>query len=182
MRVRVIVGLFAVLSCACGKAHRAGRSPKETMRRLEAALQDGDIGAVYDMMSARGQAEIEASLGGVRAMLAAVPESQLKAAGIAGFRTMSARDMLVASCEKAEDENPKALAPLKSLTIVVTDVRQAGDRATVRASVLLRGHARDETVVLVREGGLWKIDGNELFSRLPVPAAPALPNCSGPAP
>ncbi|HEY7864107.1 MAG TPA: hypothetical protein VIE39_10630 [Thermoanaerobaculia bacterium] len=182
MRVRVIVGLVAALCCACGKSHRAGRSPKETMRNLEAALQDADMGAVYDMLSAQGQAEIEASLGGFRAALAAVPEAQLKAAGIAGFRKMSARDMLVAACEKAEDMNPKALEPLKSLTIVVTDVRQSGDRATVKTSVLLRGRAHDETVVLVRESGLWKLDGNGLLSDLPVPTTPALPSCSGPAP
>ena len=112
----------------------------------------------------------------------AVPEAQLKAAGIAGFRKMSARDMLVAACEKAEDMNPKALEPLKSLTIVVTDVRQSGDRATVKTSVLLRGRAHDETVVLVREGGLWKLDGNGLLSDLPVPTTPALPSCSGPSP
>lgn len=179
---RVIVILLAAAVAACGQSPRAGRTPKETVRNLETALRDADMGALYDMLSRRGQAELEAPLLGFQAALASVPEAQLKAAGLASFRKMSAREMLVAAAEKAEDENPKALDPLRSLTIVVADVRQYDDRATVKASFLLRGRSRDQTLQLVREGGLWKLDGDEAMQGLPLPSAPAMPDCSGPSP
>lgn len=182
MRSRVTVILFAAALAACGQSPRAGRTPKETVRNLEAALRDADMGAVYDMLSARGQAEMDAPFLGLKAALASVPEAQLKAAGLASFRKMSAREMLVAAAEKAEDENPKALDPLRSLTIVVTDVRQYDDRATVQTSFLLRGRSRDQTLQLVREGGLWKLDGDEAMRGLPLPSAPTMPDCSGPSP
>lgn len=177
-----MVILLAAAVAACGQSPRAGRTPKETVRNLEAALRDADMGALYDMLSRRGQAELEAPLVGFRAAIASVPEAQLKAAGLASFRKMSAREMLVAAAEKAEDENPKALDPLRSLTIVVTDVRQYDDRATVKTSFLLRGRSRDQTLQLVREGGLWKVDGADAIQGLPMPTAPAIPDCSGPSP
>ena len=177
-----MVILLAAVVAACGQSPRAGRNPKETVRNLEAALRDADMGALYDMLSRRGQAELEAPLLGFQAAIASVPEAQLKAAGLASFRKMSAREMLVAAAEKAEEENPKAFDPLRSLTIVVTDVRQYDDRATVKASFLLRGRPRDQTLQLVREGGLWKLDGSEAIQGLPMPTAPAIPDCSGPSP
>ena len=177
-----MVILLAAVVAACGQSPRAGRTPKETVRNLEAALRDADMGALYDMLSRRGQAELEAPLLGFQAALSAVPEAQLKAAGLASFKKMSAREMLVAAAEKAEDENPKALDPLRSITIVVTDVRQYDDRATVKTSFLLRGRSRDQTLQLVREGGLWKLDGDEAMQGLPMPTAPAMPDCSGPSP
>jgi hypothetical protein len=125
---------------------------------------------------------MEAPFVGFRAALASVPEAQLKTAGLSSFKTMSAREMLVAAAEKAEDENPKALEPLRSITIVVTDVRQYDDRATVKTSFLLRGRSRDQTLQLVREKGLWKLDGGDALSALPMPSAPVMPECSGPSP
>jgi hypothetical protein len=182
MRRRVILILLGGVVAACGPSPRAGRNPKETVRNLETALRHADIGAVYDMLSARGQREMAAPFVGLKAALASVPDSQLKAAGLSGFKEMDAREMLVAAVDKAVDENPKALDPLKSLTIVVTDVKQRDDRATVKASFILRGRARDETLQLVREGGLWKLDGDEAMQAVPMPVAPAIPDCSGPSP
>jgi hypothetical protein len=178
---RVILILLGGLAAACGPSPKAGRNPKETVRNLEIALRSADMGAVYDMISARGQRQLAAPLIGLKAALASVPDSQLKAAGLSGFKTMDAREMIVAAVEKAEDENPKALEPLKTLTIVVGEVRQRDDRATVKASFILRGRARDQTLELVREGGLWKLDGDEAMQTLPMPVTPALPGC-GPSP
>jgi len=182
MRSRVTLVLFAAALAACGQSHRAGRTPKETVRSFEGALRDGDMGAVYDLLSASGQAELEAPLLGFQAALASVPEERLKAAGLVTFKKMSAREMLVAAAEKAEDENPKALDPLRSITIVVTDVKQYGDRATVKTSFILKGRARDQTLLLVREGGVWKLDGSEAMQSLPLPTAPAMPDCSAASP
>jgi hypothetical protein len=174
--------LFAAALVACGQSHRAGRTPKETVRSLEGALRDADMGAVYDLISAEGQAELEAPLLGFQAALASVPEERLKAAGLVSFKKMTAREMLVAAAEKAEDENPKALDPLRSITIVVTDVKQYDDRATVKTSFLLKGRARDQTLRLVRERGVWKLDGIEAIQSLPMPTAPAMPDCSAASP
>ncbi len=183
MRAHVILILLGGMVAACAPSPRAGRNPKETVRNLETALRSADIGAVYDMLSARGQRELAAPFVGLKGALASVPDAQLKAAGLSGFKKMDAREMLVASVERARDENPKALDPLKSLTIVVTDVKQRDDRATVKASFLLRGRARDQTLQLVREGRLWKLDGDEAMQAVPMAAvAPAIPDCSGPSP
>jgi len=182
MRARLFLILSAALLGACGQSPRAGRNPKETVRNLEVALRDADIGAVYDMLSVQGQRELAAPFVGLKAALASVPEAQLKATGLSGYRKMSAREMLVAAAEKMEDRNPRAFEPLRSLTIVVTDVRQWDDRATVKTSFLLRGRARDQTLQLVREGGLWKLDGNEAMRGVPLPTAPPIPGCSGAAP
>jgi hypothetical protein len=179
---RVTTILVAATLAACGDSPGPGRTPKETVRNLETALRDADMGAIYDMLSARGQRELAAPLVGLKAALASVPEAQLKAAGLSDFRKMDAREMLVAAAEKAEDLNPKALEPLKSITIVVMDVRQYDDRATVKASFLLRGRARDQTLQLVREGGFWKIDSEEAMQSLPLPNAPAIPQCSPASP
>lgn len=178
-RVTLIV---AAALAACGASPGPGRTPKETVRNLEAALKDADMGAVYDMLSARAQAEMAAPFVGLRAALASVPESQLKAAGLADFKTMGPREMLVAAAEKIEDESPKALDPLKSITIVVLDVRQYDDRATVKASFLLKGRSRDQTLQLVREKGLWRLDSGEAMQGLPLPTAPVLPECSAASP
>jgi hypothetical protein len=180
MRSRVTLVLAAL--AACGQSHRAGRTPKDTVRSLEGALRDADMGAVYDLISAEGQAELEAPLLGFQAALASVPEERLKAAGLTSFKKMTAREMLVAAAEKAEDENPKALDPLRSITIVVTDVQQYDDRATVKTSFLLKGRARDQTLRLVRERGLWKLDGVDAIQSLPMPTAPAMPDCSAASP
>lgn len=182
MRLRVILVLLPALAAACAPSPRAGRTPKETVRNLEAALRDADIGAVYDMLSARGQRELAAPFVGLKAALASMPEAQLKAAGLADFRKMDARAMLVAAAEKAESENPKAFEPLRSLTIAVTEVKQWDDRATVKTSFLLRGRARDQTLQMVRESGLWKLDGNEAVRGVPLAAAPSIPGCAGPVP
>lgn len=66
MRVRVILILFVGALAACGRSPRAGRNPRETVRNLEVALRDADIGAVYDMLSARGQRDVAAPLVGSR--------------------------------------------------------------------------------------------------------------------
>jgi hypothetical protein len=182
VRVRVILILFGGIAGACGGSPGAGRNPKETVRNLETALRSADIGAVYDMLSERGQRELAAPFVGLKAALKSVPASQLKASGLAEYRDMDAREMLVASVERAKDANPKALDPLKSLTIAVMDVRQTGDRAAVRTSFLLRGRARDQTLYLVREAGLWKLESNDAMRGVPLPVAPTVDACSGPVP
>jgi len=182
VRARVILILFAAAVVGCGRSPRAGRTPKETVRNLETALRDADIGAVYDMLSARGQREIAAPFVGFKAALASVPDAQLKAAGLADFKEMDAREMLVAAVEKARDANPKAMDPLKKLTIVVVDVKQWDNEATVKASFLLRGRANDRTLRMVREAGLWKLDSPDAMNGVPMPTAPAIDACVGPVP
>jgi hypothetical protein len=178
MWIRVTAVLVATALAACGASPGPGRSPKETVKNLEAALRDADMGAVYDMLSAESQRELAAPFVGLKAALASVPEARLKEAGLLKFRHMDARQMLVAAAEKVEDENPKALDPLKSITIVVLDVKQYDDRATVSASFILKGRSRDQTLRLVRERGLWRFAGSEAMQGLPLPTAPVMPECS----
>jgi len=181
VRARVILILLGGIVAACGPSPKAGRNPKETVRNLEVALRHADIGAVYDMLSARGQRELAAPFVGFKAALASVPDSQLKAAGLSDFKKMEPRELIVAAVEKARDANPKALDALKSLSIVVRDVTQRDDRATVKATFLLKGRTRDQTLQLVREGGLWMLDGGEALQAAPMVTPPVL-DCSGPVP
>lgn len=111
-----------------------------------------------------------------------MPDAQLKAAGLADFKKMDAREMLVAAVEKAEDANPKGLESLRTLTIVVVDIKQWENEATVKASFLLRGRANDRTLRMVREGGLWKLDGADAMYGIPMPTAPSIDACVGPVP
>jgi hypothetical protein len=182
MWIRVTAIAVAGVLAACGPAPGPGRTPKETVRNLEAALRDADMGALYDMLSTNAQKELAAPFVALKAALASVPEARLKEAGLLDFRKMDARQMLVAATEKVEDADPKALDPLKSITIVVLDVKQYDDRASVKASFLLKGRSRDQTLYLTRERGLWRLDGGEAMQVLPLPTAPVMPECSAASP
>lgn len=122
------------------------------MRRLEAALQDLDLGAVYDMLSARAQGQLDASL--------------------SGWKDMNTRECLEAAADRMKSENPAAVKQIRRLAIVVMDIRPYGDRASAKVSVLLNGRDRTQTIPLVLEGGRWKIDTDAAMTDLPVDFAP----------
>lgn len=149
------------------------------MRRLEAALQDLELGAVYDMLSSRAQGQLDASLGGFRTMLQAMPEDQIEKAGLGGWKDMSTRDYLDAAADRMKSENPAAAKQFERLAIVVMDIKPYGDRASVKVSVLLNGRDRTQTIPLVLENGRWKIDTDGAMTDLPVDFAPnmAEPDC-----
>ena len=157
---------------ACGPRLQAGKTPKETMRRLETALQDLDLGAVYDMLSSKAQGQLDASLQGFRTMLQAIPEDQLKKAGLGGWKDMDTREFLDAAVDRMKDENPAALKHVKRLAIVVLDVRSYGDRASVKVSVIMNGRDQTQTIPLVLEDGRWKLDTGAPMTDLPVDFAP----------
>jgi len=164
--------LTAVLCVACGDSLRAGKTPKETVRRLETALKDLDLGAVYGMLSSRARGELDASLVGFRAMLTAIPDAQLEQAGLDGWKDMTTREYLDAAVDRTKSENPAAAKQLERLTIAIMDVRSYGDRATVKVSVILNGRDRQQTIPLVLEDGRWKIDAGDTVTELPVDFAP----------
>jgi hypothetical protein len=171
VRIRGVL-LTAALCAACGQSLQAGKTPKETMLRLEAALRDLDLGAVYDMLSSKAQGQLDASLHGFRTMLAGIPEDQLKQAGLGGWKDLSTREYLDAAADRTRSENPTAVKQLKRLVIVVMKIKPYGDRASVKVSVLLNGRDRRQTIPLVLENGRWRIDIGTPMTDLPVDFAP----------
>jgi hypothetical protein len=177
VRIRAVF-LAAALCAACGPSLQAGKTPKETMRRLETALQDLDLGAVYDMLSSQAQGQLDASLRGFRTMLQAIPEDQLKRAGLGGWKDLSTREYLDAAADRMRSENPSAVRQIRRLAIVVLEIRPYGDRASVKVSVLLNGRDKTQTIPLVLEDGRWKIDTDAAMTDLPVDFAPNVSDCA----
>jgi len=148
------------------------------MRRLEAALQDLDLGAVYDMLSSKAQGRLDASMHGFRTMLATIPEDQLERAGLGGWTDLTTREYLDAAADRTRSENPAAVKQLERLVIVVMEVRPYGDRASVKVSVLLNGRDRRQTIPVVLENGRWRIDTDTPMANLPVDLAPDVSDCA----
>lgn len=172
------VFLIAALCAACGDSLQAGRTPKETVRRLEQALKNLDPAAVYDMLSSDAQRQLDASLTGFRTMLRAIPDAQLKQAGLKGWKDLDTREFLDAAADRTRSENPAAAKQLKRLTIVIMDVKSYGDRARVKVSVILNGRDRQQTIPLVLEDGRWRIDTGDPVTDLPVDFAPDMSDCA----
>jgi len=163
---------MAALCAACGESVQAGKTPKETVRRLEGALQDLDPAAVYGMLSSNAQRQLDASLLGFRTMLQTIPDAQLKQAGLSGWKDLDTREFLDAAADRTRSENPAAAKQLKRLTLVIMDIKSYGDRARVKVSVLLNGRDRRQTIPLVLEDGRWRIDTGDPLTDLPVDFAP----------
>jgi hypothetical protein len=145
--MRSVVVIVALgLGAACGKTHAPGKSPRETVKNLEAALRAHDAGGAYDMLTARAQ------------------------------RGLTARDTLVEWMDDARGAKQVALRPYASLQLVVMDERRTGATARVRVSRLFNGVTQTFTLPFAREGGAWKLDTPFLLSDLaarirPNPAA-----------
>jgi len=144
--VVVIALVLPVLGAGCGKTHAPGKSPRETVKNLEAALRAHDAGGAYDMLSARAR------------------------------RGLTERKTLVAWMDDARSKNEVVLRPYASLQLVVMDERRTGATARVRVSRLFNGVTQTLTLPFAREGGAWKLDTPFLLSDLvarirPNPAA-----------
>ena len=144
--MRPVVVIALVLGAACGKTHAPGKSPRETVKNLEAALRAHDAGGAYDMLTARAR------------------------------RGLTARETLVEWMDDARTKEKAALRPYASLQLVVMDERRTGATARVRVSRLFNGATQTFTLPFAREGSAWKLDTPFLMSDLvarirPVPAA-----------
>ena len=167
-----------ILCAACGNSLQAGKTPKETVRRLEAALRDLDPAAVYGMLSSNAQSQLDASLLGFRTMLGAIPDARLEQAGLAGWKDLTTREFLDAAADRTRSENPAAAKQLERLTIAIMEIKSYGDRATVKVSVLLNGRDRRQTIPLALEDGRWRIDTGDPVTDLPVDFAPNVADCA----
>ena len=177
MRIGVWV-VLCLVTAACSKKLQAGKTPEETIRNAEAAMRQLDAGALYDMMSTRCQQQMDQMMSGVRSALAAVPDAQLKAAGFGGLKEMSPREMLVEAVDRAKDESPEALKQMESIQIAVMEVRNYGDRATVKIMTIVNGNQIPSSVPLVKEGNRWRIDSDDSLSAMPVNFRPSVADCT----
>lgn len=178
MRTGVLVCLL-MFAPACGKKLQPGKTPEETIRNVEAALRKLELGAVYDMMSSRCQGELDAALSGVQQVLCSVPDAQLKQAGLAGVAEMSPRDLIETAVDRAKDEAPDVLTRLKSFQIAILEVKDYGERATVKVMTMMDGSQTRGEIPLVREDGRWRLDSQDSLTNLPLTITPCVPSPSG---
>jgi hypothetical protein len=168
------------LCAGCGKKLGPGKTPKETIRNFEAALKDLDLEATYDMLSARVRGEIDAALNGMKAALNGVPDSVLEKAGLDDLKDMEPREMLGMAMDKAKEFNPQAIDQLKTLQMIVLEVKTYGERGRVKVSTIFQGREETNTVPMVLEGGLWRIDSDESLSAVPMDFSNAIQACATP--
>ena len=171
-----------VLACtACGSKTKAGKTPKETVRKFESAIRDADLGACYDLMSSRTRKQLDRAMLGIKGMLAALPDSALDQVGLDGIADMDAREILVACSDAARKQAPALFDKLKGFQIVVLNVDQYGNKAQVEVSQLMDGQEQTTTLPLVQEEGRWYLDSNETIDSLPVNIQPNLQACVAPS-
>ena len=175
VRIRcVILGLC--LAAACGKQLGPGKTPKETVRNLEVALQALELGAVYDMMSGEARRRVDRSVRVMRNMLAAFPEEQLEKGGLDGLKDMTTREFLEASIERAKEEG-NLRARFETVTIAIMKVKTYGERASVKVTMIINGRDQAQTIPMVREGGRWHIDSDDVVASLQVDLTPDTSSC-----
>jgi hypothetical protein len=170
----------AAISLACVNSAKAGRTPKETVLSFELALKRLDMGAVYDLLSSRARAEVDAAFGAFRGACASVPKAQLEKSGLGRLAGMSARELLVEAVSRARKDNPGAVSMLESLHVVVMRVRERGDSASVDVTLLLQGQDRKQTIPMVREHGRWMIDSDDSVTSMPLELTPDVQACVAP--
>ncbi len=115
------------------------------MSQLQAALKKGDGGALYDLLTARAQRQLD---GQIRGISKVVPR----------FEGCDGRELLVELFDLAKESAPQQFQALAATHMVVMETRTQGDSARLKMSIL--GRNRDETVEMrmARENGRWKLD------------------------
>ncbi len=169
------LALFVLLfAAACGKTHKAGKTPKETVKSFEAAIRDLELGQCYGLLTKSAQREVDGAMRALKGMAAALPSDKLADIGMKGIKDMTTSEVMDASIKYAKRSQPTSLKRLKQLQLVVLEVKEYGDRARVRVCQILGGREREFMLPMAREGGLWKIDSGIASLNLPVRLGPDL--------
>jgi hypothetical protein len=164
------------LLAACGSRYRPGKTPRETLRNFEGALRDLDFGAAYDMMAPQAQQQVDRQVKAAQMACAAIPEEMQEQFGLDDFVDATPREALAVAGKKAKNENPDHAEKLGKLSLVVLDVKEYGNTASVQVSILFQGRTADERIKLVKVGGRWYFENDSaLMQAAPIPVAPAMP-------
>ena len=98
---------------------------------------------------------------------AAIPEEMQEQFGLDDFVDATPREALAVAGKKVKKENPSQADQLKKLSLVVLDVKEYGNSASVHVSLIFQGREADERIKLVKVEGefVWhKHDAeDELF-------------------
>jgi hypothetical protein len=168
------IAIMVALCAACGRKLGPGKTPKETIRNFEMAMKKLDVGAAYDMLSSRTRAQIDAVMNNMKASLAVIPDSALDQVGLAGLKNMEPREILATAIDRAKEMNPSAVDALRTFQLVVLEVKEYGDEASVKVATIFNGQDNTDTVPMLREGGRWYIDSDESLNAVPMNFAPDL--------
>jgi uncharacterized cupredoxin-like copper-binding protein len=100
----------------------------------------------------------------VRALFAAVADGDSEA-GFAGLTQNGLRDVLIFNSNVEGDEAKLGIAELLGWSEFkgIQKATVSGKRATVEAILESEGGSRVDKLVLVKEGGTWKVDAYEFF-------------------
>lgn len=168
----LVLGLLA----ACGSKYGPGTTPRETIRNFEGALRDLDFGAAYDMMAPAARAKVDAQIKGAQIACAAVPDELQEQFGLDEFVDASPRDALDVAAKRVKQESPEQAKQLRSLSLVVLDVQEYGNTASVRVSTIFQGREVEDRLKLVKVKGLWYFENDGALARAaPMPIAPRMP-------
>jgi hypothetical protein len=173
---RLALGVVVGLLAACGSKYGPGKTPRETIHNFEGALRDLDFGAAYDMMAPAARAKVDAQIRGAQRACAAVPEKLQEQFGLDDFVDATPREALAVAAKRVKKDSPEQAAQFKSLSLVVLDVKEYGETASVKVSMLHQGREANDRLKLVRVKGRWYFeDDNALARAAPMPIAPPMP-------
>jgi len=168
----LVLGLLA----ACGSKYGPGKTPRETIRNFEGAMRDLDFGAAYDMMSPAARGKVDAQIQGVQAAASMIPEEMQEQFGLDDFVDATPRDALDVAAKRVKKENPEQAKQIRKISLVVLDVKEYGQTASVRVSVIFQGNEAEDRIKMVKVDGRWYFeDDSALTTAAPIPTAPVMP-------
>jgi hypothetical protein len=164
------------LLVACGSEYGPGKTPRETIRNFEGALRDLDFGAAYDMMAPAARSKVDQQIRTAQMACAAIPEEMQAQFGLDDFVDSTPREALTVAGERVKKENPDQADQLKKLSLVVLDVKEYGNSASVQVSMIFQGREADNRIKLVKVKGRWYFENDSALTQTaPIPVAPAIP-------
>ncbi|MEM8883071.1 MAG: hypothetical protein AAGD14_03290 [Planctomycetota bacterium] len=171
---RLTLCLLLGLLTACGAAYGPGATPRDTLRNYEGAMRDLEFGCLYDMMAPSARAQIDGQIEAAQMALSAIPPDFQKKFGLDDFVDASPREALdiTAAQMRDRDQDDK----FKKMSLAILEVREYGDTASVKVSVIDGRRDSERRIKMVRTDGLWYLASDIAMG----PIAPIMPTMPAP--
>lgn len=160
--------LAASVCAGCGSKVTAGKTPRQTVARLESAIKDFDFGAVYDLSSKRVRRQMDRMVDQMQASFKQMPKEFLDEMELDDLQDADTREFFAIMVDRVKEQAPEALDMVANVHFIVMDVDIQGNRALVTLQTLHRGEEQNTELPMVREDGRWYIDSDESIGNLPL--------------